>query len=306
MAIWMGESGGIRIERLESGMFYARISPSDVDTGSKRFGFDRPVTALITGDQVAITRVDEQGQPVSDPLDFVAATGWKDGVQHPDGQWYVSVDPVGGIRLFRDWPAALLGNPAQAVELEEPSDSYRLAMQVRSGVERCLAQTVSWELNTNRAVADITSLGEGFQKNMATLVSGSGTLDCLFDATQGMCHGDINHESSIYMHQLALRQEIGSSFKAVLLLKRKGCVALWGDDRITDNELFYSCDCVISDVATGVESGEVIHSRINFVTTGQIQLLYSSPADYLLQETMPGEDKVLQESDFGIYLETPA
>ena len=36
------------------------------------------------------------------------------------------------------------------------------------------------DLNTNR-VADITGLGEGFRKNKATTVSGSGELDCFFN-----------------------------------------------------------------------------------------------------------------------------
>jgi hypothetical protein len=41
------------------------------------------------------------------------------------------------------------------------------------------------------------------------------------------------------------------------------------------------------------------------VTTGAIQLLYTRAADYLLQEQVPN-DKILQESDFGVWLETPA
>ena len=306
MAIWMGENGGLRIQRAEAGPFYVRISPADVDVGSKRFGFDRATTALITGDQVSITRVDEQGQPVEELLDFVAASGWADGQQHSDGQWFVSVDPVGGVRLYESWPDAVKGGTGKAIDLAVPAEGYRLAVEVRAGVERCLAQTVTWELNTNRDVADTTSLGDSFQQNMATLISGSGQLECLFDVTQGWCNGSIEHETSIYLHQLVLRQEIGANFKGVFLLKQKGCLPLWGDERIRDQELFFAADCVISEVATQIEPGEVIRSKIEFVTTGEIQLLFSAPADYLLQETKPGSDKVLQESDFGIYLETPA
>ena len=45
--------------------------------------------------------------------------------------------------------------------------------------------------NTNRDVADITSLGEGFRK-MATMVNGSGDIDCFFDVIPGTCNGDVN------------------------------------------------------------------------------------------------------------------
>lgn len=306
MAIWMGENGGIRLERSEAGPFYVGINPSDVDTGAKRFSFDRANTALITGDEVSFIRVDENGQQSSELLDFVAPSAWEDGQQHSDGQWYVSVDPVGGIRLYESWREAVSRSAGSSLELAEPSGSYRLAVEVRSGLERCLAQTMSWELNTNRDVADITSLGDGFAKNMATMISGSGRLECLFDVTQGWCDGSPDHETSVYLHQLALRQEIGANFKGVFLMKQKGCLPLWGDEAIRDEELFFACDCVISEVATAIEPGEIIRSQVQFVTTGEIQLLYSAPADYLLQETTPSKDKILQESDFGIYLETPA
>ena len=176
---------------------------------------------------------------------------------------------------------------------------------MQQGSQRWLAQTVSWTLNTNRDVADITSLGEGFTKQMATMVSGSGDLDCLFDVPQAFCGNDATNEYSSYLHQLCLRQEIGANFKGIFLLKRKGCMVLDGSESIRDSELFYACDCVITEVATEVNTEDVIHSQIQFVTTGAIQLLYTRAADYLLQEQVPN-DKILQESDFGVWLETPA
>ena len=86
------------------------------------------------------------------------------------------------------------------------------------GKERCLAQTVSWSLNTDREVADVTPLGEGFRKNHAVLVSGSGSLECLFDAGVNACDENAGVEHSVYLHQLVLRQEIGAQFKGCLSL----------------------------------------------------------------------------------------
>jgi hypothetical protein len=308
MAIWMGLDGGIRIARTATEQIYANISVADVDAGIKRFGLDKPVSNLFsTGDRVEITRVDAEGKPATANLDFVAADGWPDSAQHPDGTWYVNVDLVGGIRLYDAWSKALANKAAEAVALVPPSSDYRLALRVVQGDDRCLGRTVSWTLNTNRDVADITSLGEGFQKQMATLVSGSGDIDCFFDVLPSVCHGDSgNEELSQYLHRLALRLEIGSVFSGVFLIKQEGCNPIFNDsEAVRQRELFYACDCVITEVGVEVNTEDAIHSQISFVTTGEIKLLYSFPANYLLQEASPDEDKILQESEFGVLLETP-
>jgi hypothetical protein len=306
MAIWLGSGGGLRIERMASSRMFAYVGPADVDVGSNRISVDRVTQSLITGDLVAIKRVDENGQSVPELLDFVSASGWSDGQQHSDGQWYVNVDAVGGVRLYSKWRESLEGTIADAIQLSRPSERYRISLQtVSAGGARCMAQTTSWVLNTNRDVADITSRGEGFQKQMATLVSGSGELECFFDAIPDACGEDSNYERSVYFHQLALRQEIGSTFIGVFLLKRSGTLPITVMEQYRERELFYKCECVITEVASEVNTENILESKVQFVTTGAIQLLYSFPVDYLLQE-QPPNDKVLQESDFGIVLETPA
>ena len=204
---------------------YVTISVADVDPGAKRFSADRINGALITGDLVAIWRVDEDGKESSDLLDFVAPSGWSDGNQYSDGQWYINVDPIGGVRLFRSWAEAIDGRSVNAIELQEPATSMRLKLQLAEDSERCLAQAVNWTLNTDREVADITNLGEGFRRNKAILVSGGGNLECLFDAGIDECNNDIQLEQSVYLHQLVLRQEIGSSSPASLS-KRQGLCRL--------------------------------------------------------------------------------
>ena len=69
-----------------------------------------------------------------------------------------------------------------------------------------------------------------------------------------------------------------------------------------DRELFYKCDCVITEVGIEVNTEDEIHSEISFVTTDQIELLFDYPSNYLLQEDRPDPYKVLQESEFGVLL----
>lgn len=304
MAVWLGEAGGIRLERAGGERVYVTVSQSDVDLTARRFGFDRPVTALITGDAVWIRRIDENGAPSTQLLDFVDPTGWGDNKQYSDGQWFVNVDAIGGVRLFSSWAKAIEGRLADAVMLAVPAAAMRVSLQVESGGERCLAQTVSWTLNTNRETADVTSLGEGWRKQQGTLVSGSGSLDCLFDPGLRSCDGNEYAEASIYLHHLVMRQEIGARFKGVFLLKSTdgrplGSELLRADAR---SELFYLCDCVVTEVACELEPTQAVHSKIDFVTTGPIQLLFGRPSDYLLKEQ--DANRILQESGFGILLET--
>lgn len=308
MAIWIGEAGGIRIGRPESERVYTYINPSEVDTGSKRFGFADAGSALITGDQIWIRRVDEAGQASSSLLDFVDASGWVDNTQRNDGQWYINADSVGGIRLFDNWQSAINNNFADAITLATPGSTYRVSYEIVQSGADYLAQTVSWMLNTDRDVADYTSLGDSFRQQMSTLVSGSGELDCFFDTSWrgGAPTYSGQEESAIYMHRLALRQQIGAKFTGVFLMKRSGTVPIGTliDSVEASRELFYTADCVITSVATELVADQPIHSRISFVTTGPIQLVLSSPASYLLQEQAP-YDRILQESGFGVLLETP-
>ena len=307
MAIWMGLDGGIRLERSSTEPVYGFISPSDVDAGVNRFGLDKPVNRIfITGDRIEIRRVQEDGRDLAEPLDFVDPSAWADNKLHPDITLYANVDQVGGIRLYESWSDALRNYAPDAVTLNEPSDTYRIAIRVVTGVERCLARTQSWTLNTNRDTADITSLGEGFQKNMATLVSGSGELDCFFDVLPDSCAGDSgNEELSFYLHKLAMRLEIGSEFIGVFVIKHGNAVPLDSyDPRIRERELFYRANCVITGVEIEVNTEDEIHSQISFVTTDAIDLLFDAPANYLLQE-IAGNNRVLQESDFGVLLEAP-
>ena len=304
MAIWHGYGGGVRLQRANAGPAYVWIEPGDVDAPARRMSADRAVASLITGDYVAVAHVDENGALLTDPLPFMGSAAWSDNTRYPDGQWYVNVDPIGGVRLYRRWRDALEGIMDNAVPMQTVTDRCRVRIQLVADNQRCLAQTISWELNTDRDVADITPLGEGFQKNMATLVSGSGSLDCFFTAGNDECQSLEEHERSMYLHQLVLRQEIGANFLGVFLLKRRGVTPTDLSAEYDKAELFYLCNCVISNVVSTIDVEDVIHSRIEFVTTDQIQLLYSYPTSYLLQES-GGLNKVLQENDSGILVDLP-
>ena len=304
MAIWLGVDGGLRLKRAgTSEDLYVNLEPGDVDVRAKRFSVEQTNGALITGDSVSIRRVDNDGVNVPDNLDFVAASGWSDGQKYPDGEWYVNVDLIGGVRLYRNWSYAVKGGSANAVALEAIATGMRLRVQLIEKLDRCVGQTLSWTLNTDRETADVSALGDGFRQNKALMVSGSGSLECLFDAAVDQCEHDADWEQSVYLHQLILRQQVGSQFVGVFLMKRAGALPIGLAEKHRERALFYTCECVITSVVASVQVEDLLKSDVSFVTTGPIQLLYDYPASYLLQEPTGREDKVLQESDFGVLLE---
>ena len=305
MAIWSGYGGGLRLQRAVAGPVYVWIEPGDVDHIANRVSAERSNSSLITGDRVSVALVDDAGRLLHDPLPFMAAGAWDDGNRYPDGQWFVNVDPIGGIRFYNSWEHAIKGGVENAMPMLVYKGRCRVRLKLATNEQRCLAQTESWVLNTNREMANITPLGEGFEKNMSTLVSGSGTLECFFSAGRDSCDTDTELEKSIYLHQLILRQEIGSEFIGVFLIKRLGHVVQELHSDYDNKELFYLCNCVITNVAANVETDELVRSRIDFVTTDQIQLLYDYKTAYLLQEGDDSQDKVLQENDSGILVDLP-
>ena len=96
MAVYFGQNGEVEIRRdTLSSPIQTKLDPHDVNTSTKRFSIDRFSGSLITGDRVEIATVDKS------TLELVS------GHNHPDGNWYVYVDKMGGIRLFRTFAAAI-------------------------------------------------------------------------------------------------------------------------------------------------------------------------------------------------------
>ena len=82
---------------------------------------------------------------------------------------------------------------------------------------RVLGQIVKFELSTDREAVDTTGLGDEFRNQYSTLITGSGSIECIFDyAVAGQV------EVAVYLHNLLLRQQFGSDFKANLYILSEG------------------------------------------------------------------------------------
>lgn len=293
MSIFLGNSGLVRLERTSANKSRTSISPGDVNVTKKRFTLDLPDRTLQTGDRLYIRRVDSSGAPSSADLTFIDATAWPGGAQQNNGTWYINVDYLNGIRLYSTWAKALRGADADALSLASIASGYPLVVNVDDPYDHVLGGVQSYELSTTRAAIDVTSLGDAFVQQYEGLISGQGSVQCLWDFQTG----DNDSEFAQYIHNLILRQKIGGRFRAAFYLKQTDDTGAYGSMDTDDikAELFYGVTAVVTNVAVNFAPGDPVRSQINFVTTGELELLYEPPATYLL--TQSGNTLVTQQGN---------
>jgi hypothetical protein len=283
MGVILGHAGQIELRRNAAGRSYtSEVCPSDVNLDRNRFSFEFTPGMLLTGDQVEFKALDRG------PLDFVEASGWYVPGTYPDGIWFVAVDQVGGITLYRTFDEAVSGEARGRVNLQRPSRKIPIAVKVRNNIERIVGQVTDFTLNTSREAVDVTELGDEFRQQYSALISGSGQLNCFFDYERRMCDDlsavvDGGIEMPIYLHQLLLRTELGSEFWAKFTLAGRAPKPMgYGED--VDDEVYYEFNALVTNVAIAFEATQPVRTTVDFVTTGEIKLRTRMISNYILQE----------------------
>jgi hypothetical protein len=291
MGIYLGNVGNIEITRKSfEGSKESLVNPSDVNPARDRFSFDFDEGYLISGDLVELTTLD------GTTLDFVDASGWGNNTVQTSGNWYVFIDELGGIRLYDNFDDSLEGSTSGLVPLATIARNIPIRVVVRDRDTRLLACISDYELNTNRETVDITALSDEYRQQFSSLVTGSGSLTAQWDYLKG--NGD---EPVHYLMQLVLRTEIGSGFRAKFYIKSANTDAAGGSFSASqfNDALWWEFDAIVTNSATSFAPGEIIVSRIDFVTTGAVRLrARTTAARKLLQED--GDPLVLEQG--GYYL----
>ena len=284
MAILLGEFGQVELRRTQAEEeFYGEVKQSDVNVAKGRFSFDFPSGMLITGDQVEIKTTD------GSLLDFIGPDGWPTNTVYKDGIFYLSVDEVGAIRLYRSFDDAIAGEATGRASLADAGRTVPISIEVRNNNERVLGQVKGFELNTERDAIDTTALSDEFRRQYSGLISGSGRVTCFFDYERRDCDPFTDCEGAglvempIYVHQLLLRTKLGSEFDAKFTLVKRGAKP-YGNAEDDNDEIWYEFTARITNVAMSFDPTQPIESVIDFVTTGEIKLRTRFVSDYLLQE----------------------
>lgn len=270
MTYFLGHYGKVKLRRKSANTFSSSVSSADVNTTLNRVGFDGSIENLLTGDQIRIYTSDARG------LEFLPPSTWPagDGSIYDEVIAYININAIGGIRLFNTFSAAVNNNRAEELPLQTFAGAdIPVEIKVYGSVERVLGDVTGFTFNTDREALETTTMSDRFKKMYsAGLISGSGSIDCLFNTqNSGLT------ENSLLMLQLINRTDIGSEFTCFLQLT---------EDAVYPNtqDIYYEFDAMITRTGVEVRADQAINCAIDFVTTGEIRLLIGEPSGYILKE----------------------
>ena len=274
MTVYLGNAGNIELTRDSPDIITGTITPASVVTAKGMFSFDFNSGAFITGDFVEFSS--------TSTLSFVSGYAYK------KGNWFINVDQLGGLRLYPTYSDAVTGTSNNRVALATPGADIAISCKILNAVPRVLGQIVRFELSTDREAVDTTGLGDEFRNQYSTLITGSGSIECIFDYAVA---GQI--EVAVYLHNLLLRQQFGSDFKANLYILGEG------QAQDANDSIWYEISGVMTQAAISCAAGDIIGSTFTFVTTGEIKLrvqtatfndlLLNSAGDRLVLSTADGD-----------------
>ncbi len=270
MTYFLGHYGKVKLKRKSTLAFRTEVSPADVNTTLNRFSFDGSIENLLTGDQLRIVTDDPRG------LDFLPTSTWPDGggATLNEVVAYSNINEIGGIRLFEYFSEAVNNDRTREYPLESfAGNPIPVDVSVYGSVERVLGDVAGFTFNTDREALDTTTMSDRFKRMYsAGLISGSGSIDCLFNTqNSGLT------ENSLLMLQLINRTEIGSEFSCFLQLVES-------DNYPGTQDVYYEFDAMVTRTGVEVQPDQVINCAIDFVTTGEIRLLIGEPSGYVLKE----------------------
>ena len=267
---------------------HTSLVPSDVNVSRNRFSVEQDLGSLITGDRLTIATKD------GSTLELVS------GHNHSDGAWYINIDPVGGIRLFDSFGAAIDGKKSESLTLVTPSVAKEITIQVKNTEYRPLARVREFEFTTSRDQVRVESLGEQFKKSYeAGLIAGQGSMTCLWESRYAIDDYEtrlaVKPEFSFYLASLIIRLQQGSEFLGRFYLNYEGSNSV--------RNVWYECEAQLTNCSMSVVPSQLIETRIEFVASGAFSLKVGAVPSYLLQEdtafilTDPDGSKIFLEDE---------
>lgn len=277
MTVFAGHHGSIELKRLaESRVLNLEVTAEDVDNTRKRFtisngkGLDLPHGTITTGDRVLITTKDNRGLPFRLYLN-AENTQY---IDNPTGdylplEFFAHVDAMGAIRMYRTFSKALSnsGDEYLAVPLSVSlSDlAWEVQVAVLPGAYHQVGKVQGFTLSTERESVDTTTLGDSYRGFSHAAVSGSGSVDCLFDFKSVD-----NQEVPFAIAELIQKIEIGSKFQGKFYILEP-----FGDQPrgFNSNEgVFYEVNGMFVRSSMTVRADQIVECSFDFITSGQFFL----------------------------------
>jgi hypothetical protein len=273
MTVFAGHNGVVQLRRnTQNAKLSTNLQPDDINIALNRFSFDGAEDELLTGDTVTISTEDTRG------LLFLPTSFWSwttTAVPLNKATFFVNVNAVGGIRVFRGFNDAVNNVRANEVSLASFSGAPLLvSLSVTSTNFYTVGKVTGYTLNTEREAVETTVLSDKFkQQYSAGLISGNGSIDALFS-----CDAADLEETPLLMLQIIQRIETGSAFESSLYLTTKSAYG-------SSLDVWYQFKAVVTRSGVEVSADGIITCAIDFLTTGEVKLqVGSAPGSALQQE----------------------
>ena len=276
MTVFAGHYGSIELKRIGSPFkLDLEIRAQDISFVRKRVAFstkegeDIPWGTITTGDRVRIATTDSRGLPFR----FFTNPANSQYIDNPGDsvgplEFFANVDTMGAIRMYRNFADAIANPNARylAVPLDKMAGDppWPVTVTLLPGSYNTLGKVEGFTISTDRESIDITSLGDRYRGMSASAISGSGTVDCLFEFKNVT-----GQEIPAALADLIQKVEIGSQFEGKFYLLAPSLRPPKGYTAI--ESAYYQVRAMITKSALTVQSDAIVDCSFDFVTTGQFE-----------------------------------
>ena len=309
MTVFAGHYGSIQFKRIGSSeSIDCSINASDLDVTRKRFtlglqgGADLPFGTITTGDRVRITTEDARGLPFR----WYKSVLNTEYVNNPGAsilplEFFANVDKMGAIRMYRNFADAL-SNPGTrytAIPLSKASgsQSWPITINLLPGSFNELGQVQGFQITTDRESIDTTALGSKYKQFSASAISGSGSVDCLFDFKNLD-----SQEIPLALSQLIQKIEVGSKFSGRFYILEPGSPQPPGYGLAEG--VYYEVEGMLTSSALTVRADQIAECSFDFITSGEFALrVGDSPIELTTENNVSiGNESTLEQ--LGVLRET--
>lgn len=306
MTVFAGHYGSIEFKRVGSlDAIDCFIHAADLDVGRKRFtlslenGNDLPFGTIVSGDRVKIATQDARGLPFR-WYQNIENTLYEDDTAS-SLEFTANVNSMGAIRMYRNFPDAIENPGARFLAIplvkNEGEDAWRTTLNLLPGVFNSLGRVQGFQITTDRESVDTTALGNKYKQFNASAISGSGSVDCLFDLSAAA-----SEEIPLALSQLIQKIEIGSKFAGKFYLLEPGDPQPPG--YTFSKGVYYEVNGMLTSSAMTVRADQIVECSFDFITSGEFALKVGDlPVELTTENNVRiGEESTLEQ--LGVLEET--
>lgn len=306
MTVFAGHYGSVEFKRIGSlDAINCFIHAADLDVARERIslsldnGIDLPLGTITSGDRVKIATQDARGLPFR-WYENAENTIYEDDSSSPL-EFFAHVNSMGAIRMYRNYPDAIT-NPGMrflAIPLakSEGASRWPVTLNLLPGVFNSLGRVQGFQITTDRESVDTTALGNKYKQFNASAISGSGSVDCLFDLSAAA-----SEEIPLALSQLIQKIEVGSKFAGKFYLLEPGDPQPPG--YTFSKGVYYEVDGMLTSSAMTVRADQIVECSFDFITSGEFALKVGDlPVELTTENNVRiGEESTLEQ--LGVLEET--